>query len=109
MIRDAPYRPAVAITASPTGPAPTTATTSPGLTCPYWTPISNPVGRMSLSSTPCWLVTPSGTLYTDVSAYGTRTYSAWVPSIRWPKTQPIPDAPSSPRQCAKMPCWQKLQ
>ena len=76
MIRDAPYRPAVATTASPTGPAPTTATTSPGLTCPYWTPISNPVGRMSESITPCWLVTVSGTLYTDVSAYGTRTYSA---------------------------------
>ena len=47
MIRDAPYKPAVATTASPTGPAPTTATTSPGLTCPYWTPISNPVGKMS--------------------------------------------------------------
>ena len=109
MILAGPCRPAVAITASPTGPAPITATTSPGFTCPYWTPISKPVGRMSLSSTPCWFVTPSGTLYTDVSAYGTRTYSAWVPSIRCPKTHPIPDAPSSPRQCAKMPCWQKLQ
>ena len=62
MILAAPYRPAVAITASPTGPAPITATTSPGLTCPYWTPISNPVGRMSLSSTPCWFVTPGGHL-----------------------------------------------
>ena len=82
MIRDAPYRPEVAITDSPTGPAPMTATTSPGLTPPYWTPISNPVGRMSDSITPCALVTVSGTLYRDVSAYGTRTYSACVPSIR---------------------------
>ncbi len=34
MTRAAPYRPAVIIAARPTGPAPTTATTSPGLTRP---------------------------------------------------------------------------
>ena len=65
----------------PTGPEPTTATTSPGLTAPYWTPISKPVGRMSESRMPSASLTPSGTLYSEFSAKGTRTYSAWVPSI----------------------------
>ena len=46
----------------PTGPEPTTATTSPGLTAPYWTPISKPVGRMSDSRMPSASLTPSGTL-----------------------------------------------
>ena len=49
MIRDGPYNPAVMIEARPTGPEPTTATTSPGATCPFRTPISKPVGRMSES------------------------------------------------------------
>ena len=30
-------------------------------------------------------LTPAGTGYVDVSANGTRTYSACVPSIRWPE------------------------
>ena len=47
MIRDAPYRPAVVITDSPTGPAPTTATTSPGFTPPYWTRSQTPLGGWS--------------------------------------------------------------
>jgi hypothetical protein len=54
---------------------------SPGFTWPYCTPISKPVGRMSESRMPSASVTPSGTLYTEFSANGTRTYSAWVPSI----------------------------
>ena len=40
MIRLAPAISAVIIAASPTGPAPTTATVSPGLTRPFCTPIS---------------------------------------------------------------------
>ena len=38
--------------ASPTGPEPMTATTSPGWTSPYCTPISKPVGRMSDNKMP---------------------------------------------------------
>jgi hypothetical protein len=38
-----PYSRAVIIAASPTGPAPTTATTSPGRTLPFSTPTSKPV------------------------------------------------------------------
>ena len=87
------------IALSPTGPAPMTATTSPGFVRPLRTPISNPVGRMSESITAASSLTPSGSLCSEPSASGTRTYSAWVPSIRWPKIQPIPDAPSSSRQC----------
>ena len=34
--------------------------------------------------------TPSGIRYVDVSANGTRTYSAWVPSILCPRIQPPP-------------------
>ena len=45
---------------------------------------------MSVRNSTCWSVTPSGTLCTLVSAYGTRVYSAWVPSIRCPKIQPMP-------------------
>src|SRR5450830_114845 len=53
--------------ANPTGPAPITATTSPGLTPPYWTPISKPVGRMSESMTAWSSLTPSGILYSEFS------------------------------------------
>jgi hypothetical protein len=74
--------------ASPTGPPPTIATVSPGFTCPLSTPISNPVGRMSLSMTSASSSAPFGTACRLVSAYGMRTYSAWVPSIRWPRIQP---------------------
>ena len=38
----------------------------------------------------CSFETSPGTAYSEVSAYGTRTDSAWVPSMRWPKIQPIP-------------------
>ena len=40
MMRLAPAISAVIIAARPTGPAPTTATVSPGFTRPFWTPIS---------------------------------------------------------------------
>jgi len=56
-----PYSRAVIIAASPTGPAPTTATTSPGRTLPFWTPTSNPVGRMSDRNSTCSSLSPSGT------------------------------------------------
>ena len=92
------------IAARPTGPAPTTATTSPGLIRPLRTPISKPVGRMSESITAASSLTPSGSLCSESSANGTRTYSAWVPSIRWPKIQPMPEVPSPSRQCAGS-CW----
>ena len=81
MTFEGPYSREVMTAASPTGPEPTTATTSPGLTRPYCTPISNPVGRMSESRIPSASLMPSGTLYTEFSANGTRTYSAWAPSI----------------------------
>ena len=38
----------------------------------------------------CSSVRGGGTLYTDVSAKGIRAYSAWTPSIRWPRIQPPP-------------------
>ncbi len=68
MIRLAPTIAAVIIAASPTGPAPTTATVSPGPTLPFCTPISKPVGRMSARNRTCSSDTPSGTAWTDVSA-----------------------------------------
>ena len=69
-----------------------TATTSPGSTRPLRTPISKPVGKMSESMTAASSLTPSGILCREFSAKGTRTYSAWVPSMRWPKIQPMPEA-----------------
>ena len=53
MIRPAPAIAAVIIAARPTGPAPTTATVSPGPTPPFCTPISKPVGRMSARNSTC--------------------------------------------------------
>src|SRR4051795_4241360 len=55
---------------------------------------------MSARKSTCSSLTPSGTRWTEVSAYGTRAYSAWTPSIRWPKIQPIPPTAS---QCAAIP------
>ena len=37
---------------------------------------------MSESITAASSGTPSGSLWTELSANGTRTYSAWVPSMR---------------------------
>src|ERR1700687_3917136 len=74
----------------PIGPAPTIATVSPGLTPPLRTPTSNEVGRMSDRKRTCSSVSPDGTLYRELSANGTRAYSAWRPLIRWPKIQPPP-------------------
>src|SRR5436190_20693029 len=54
----------------------------------------------------CSLVTLAGTAYSEVSAYGTRTDSAWVPSIRWPKIQPMPP---TVWQCEGMLRWQYSQ
>ena len=51
-------------------------------------------------------LTPSGSLCRELSAKGTRTYSAWVPLMRWPKIQPMPEVPSSSRQWAGSRCWQ---
>ena len=70
------------IVARPIGPAPTIAIVSPGLTRPLRTPTSNAVGRMSARNSTCSSLSPSGTLYTDVSANGTRAYSACRPSMQ---------------------------
>ena len=54
-------------------------------------------------------LTPSGSLCSEPSAKGTRTYSAWVPSMRWPKIHPMPVVPSPSRQCAGSCWWQYAQ
>lgn len=51
----------------------------------------------------CSSETPSGTENRPLSANGTRTYSAWAPSMRWPKIQPMPPVPW---QCEGMPSRQ---
>jgi len=75
-IRPGVYSFAVRIAASPIGPAPTIATVSPGETMPLSTPTSYAVGRMSARNSTCSSVSPAGTLYTELSANGTRAYSA---------------------------------
>ena len=55
---------------------------------------------MSARKRTCSSETPSGTTCTDVSAKGTRAYSACTPSIRCPKIHPIPPTAS---QCAAIP------
>ena len=71
------------------GPAPTMATVSPGLTCPLRTPHSKPVGRMSLSMASASSSAPGGQHDRGwCRRGGSRTYSAWVPSIRLPRIQP---------------------
>jgi hypothetical protein len=104
MIRAGVKSVAVMIVARPIGPAPTIATVSPGWTPPLSTPISNAVGRMSARKRTCSSVSSSGTLWTDVSAKGTRANSACSPSIRWPKIQPPP-----PVQRPGCPSLQKRQ
>src|SRR5580700_971971 len=106
MTREAPHRPVVKMADRPTGPAPTTATVSPGRTFPASTPTSYPVGSESARKMACSFVTCAGTAYNEVSAYGTRTDSAWVPSMRWPKIQPIPP---TVWQCDGIPRWQYSQ
>src|ERR1700722_19624149 len=106
MTFEAPHSPVVRMADRPTAPAPTTATVSPGRTCPASTPTSYPVGSESARKMACSLVTCPGTAYSEVSAYGTRTDSAWVPSMRWPKIQPIPP---TVWQCEGMPRWQYSQ
>src|SRR6204780_798758 len=103
MTFDAPHSPVVKMADRPTAPAPTTATVSPGRTPPASTPTSYPLGSESARKIACSFVTLSGTAYREVSANGTRTYSAWVPSMRWPKIQPIPP---TVWQCEGMPRWQ---
>ncbi len=48
------------IAESPMGPAPTTATTSPGWTCPFKTPTSYAVGKISASISISSSLTPLG-------------------------------------------------
>ena len=40
-----------------------------------------------------------GQLVQGVLGEGPRTSSAWVPTMRWPRIQPMPEAPSLSRQC----------
>ena len=83
----APKSPAHIIAHIPTGPAPITATVSPGFISQSSAP-KYPLDRMSPRSKAFLSVTASGILVSPISAKGTRTYSAWHPSIRQPSSQP---------------------
>src|SRR4051812_26236465 len=83
--RSAPSSRALFIANCPTGPAPHTAITSPGLMSHISAPMY-PVGKMSDRNSTCSSVSPSGTLIGPTSANGTRAYSAWPPAnppVRW--------------------------
>lgn len=60
----------------------------PTFTLPFNTSHSNPVGRMTLGITKASSSAAAGIGYRLVSAWGTRMYLAWVPSMRFPKMQP---------------------
>ena len=47
-----------------------------------------------------------GQLVQGVLGEGPRTSSAWVPTMRWPRIQPMPEAPSLSRQCTGSCRWQ---
>ena len=47
-----------------------------------------------------------GQLVQGVLGEGPRTSSAWVPTMRWPRIQPMPEAPSLSRQCTGSRRWQ---
>lgn len=68
MTLEAPKSPVVRIADSPTAPAPTTATVSPGFTPPARTPTSYPVGRESARKMACSFETLLGIEYNEVSA-----------------------------------------
>ena len=53
----------------------------PGETMPLSTPTSREVGRMSARNSTCSSVSWAGILYTELSANGTRAYSACNPSV----------------------------
>ena len=71
----------------PVGPAPMTATVSPA-----WISASSaaqkPVERMSPAKRADSSETAAGMGVRPFSARGTRTYSAWPPSMRQPRAQP---------------------
>jgi hypothetical protein len=75
----APRSAALCAAISPTGPAPKTATVSPGLTPASSVPWY-PVGKMSDSMVKSFSCSvPAGSLSRLKSAHGTRRYSAWPP------------------------------
>ena len=91
MIRPGVCSFAVMIAASPIGPAPTIATVSPGLDAAVED--ADLVGRRQDVGEEQHLLVGQrrpGPCRREVSANGTRAYSAWRPSIRWPKIQPPP-------------------
>ena len=75
----APSRIALRMVICPTGPQPHMATVSVGWMS-HCTAACQPVGKMSPRNSTCSSERPfAGTLMCVLSAYGTRTYSAWPP------------------------------
>ncbi len=95
MIVVAPLSRAFAVAHSSTGPCANTATVSPMRMRPLSAPLK-PVDMMSGHISACSSLRPSGTGARLAIASGTRTYSAWQPSIVLPKRQP----PSGLKPCA---------
>ena len=86
----------------PVGPAPMTRTSLPSSISAIFA-AHHPVARMSPASTAPVSLTPSGMTVRPVSACGTRTYSACMPSMR----QPIAQPPSGRMQLFTLPRPQK--
>jgi len=85
--RLAPMSLAPAVAQRPIGPWAKTTTASPSFTPPDSAP-AKPVEAMSASRTTCSSVTSAGILARLAWADGTSRYSAWAPSIVFPKRQP---------------------
>ena len=83
----APISRAPAVAHRPIGPWANTATVSPMRTPPLSAP-PKPVDMMSGHISTCSSVSPSGTAARLAIASGTRTYSAWQPSMVLPNFQP---------------------
>ncbi|MNN26051.1 hypothetical protein D3C81_1395460 [compost metagenome] len=87
MITLAPLSRAPATAHRPIGPSANTATLSPILTSPRSAP-ENPVDMMSGHISTCSSLSPSGIGHRLAKASGTKTYSAWQPSMMLPNFQP---------------------
>jgi hypothetical protein len=83
----APLSFAPAVAHRPIGPCANTATVSP-MRMPADSAPLRPVDMMSGHISTCSSVSPSGMAARLAIASGTRTYSAWQPSIVLPKRQP---------------------
>ena len=87
-VRAGPNSCADIVAIKPTGPAPTTATTSPALISARSAP-KKPVARMSPTKIACSSLMRDGIFSIVLSAFGTTTYSAWPPPSP-PKYSPWP-------------------